>query len=231
MGPRGLCLPCFPLGRGFPVWPGPPCARVPGGPALAVSMLAPLPPRCCLLRLDFCLPPSPCSPRRGPIPIPHPLFLSPPEDGALLPPPPHPTLSLSAFLLRVGLVSSPTSSQGWAPNSPRPCVSLPCLPPLRPCCSKSDDFYTFGSIFLEKDFEREVRVPQQPEERGLQARGGVWVQATGWPTVPQPGWLGGGWGPGLALLGLFLSASLLYLMCSVGVSTTRVWETLAPLAC
>uniref|UniRef100_A0A452TJ90 Adenylate cyclase type 7 n=1 Tax=Ursus maritimus TaxID=29073 RepID=A0A452TJ90_URSMA len=50
------------------------------------------------------------------------------------------------------------------------------LSSTRPCCSKSDDFYTFGSIFLEKDFEREVRVPQQPEERGLQARGGVRVQ-------------------------------------------------------
>lgn len=212
-----------------------PCAWWPSSRCLHAGSFASqvLPPEARLLP-----PPISLLPKAGPhphppspIPIPHPLFLSPPEDGALLPPPPHPTLSLSAFLLRVGLVSSPTSSQGWAPNSPRPCVSLPCLPPLRPCCSKSDDFYTFGSIFLEKDFEREVRVPQQPEERGLQARGGVRVQATGWPTVPQPGWLGGGWGPGLALLGLFLSASLLYLMCSVGVSTTRVWETLAPLAC
>ena len=41
-------------------------------------------------------------------------------------------------------------------------------PPHRPCCSKSDDFSTFGSIFLEKGFEREVRTSEQPQEGGLQ---------------------------------------------------------------
>ncbi|XP_023370528.1 adenylate cyclase type 7 [Otolemur garnettii] len=35
------------------------------------------------------------------------------------------------------------------------------LSSTRPCCSKSDDFHTFGSIFLEKGFEREVS-PGQP---------------------------------------------------------------------
>uniref|UniRef100_A0A2I3GXY3 adenylate cyclase n=1 Tax=Nomascus leucogenys TaxID=61853 RepID=A0A2I3GXY3_NOMLE len=33
------------------------------------------------------------------------------------------------------------------------------------CCSKSDDFYTFGSIFLEKSFEREYRLAPIPRAR------------------------------------------------------------------
>ncbi|XP_064436943.1 adenylate cyclase type 7 isoform X3 [Mirounga angustirostris] len=33
------------------------------------------------------------------------------------------------------------------------------LSSTRPCCSTSDDFYTLGSIFLEKDFERERCCP------------------------------------------------------------------------
>ncbi|XP_059940605.1 adenylate cyclase type 7 isoform X2 [Mesoplodon densirostris] len=37
--------------------------------------------------------------------------------------------------------------------------------PDRPCCSKSDDFYTFGSIFLEKGFEREYRLAPIPRAR------------------------------------------------------------------
>ncbi|XP_035581198.1 adenylate cyclase type 7 isoform X3 [Zalophus californianus] len=37
--------------------------------------------------------------------------------------------------------------------------------PDRPCCSRSDDFYTFGSIFLEKDFEREYRLAPIPRAR------------------------------------------------------------------
>ena len=67
-------------------------------------------------------------------------------------------------LLRVGPVSSPISSQGWGPLVPRARSHSLCLPTPRPCCSKSDDFYTFGSIFLEKGFEREVRAPEQPQE-------------------------------------------------------------------
>ncbi|KAM5263621.1 adenylate cyclase type 7 [Ctenodactylus gundi] len=39
------------------------------------------------------------------------------------------------------------------------------LSSTRPCCSKSDDFYTFGSIFLEKDFEREYRLAPIPRAR------------------------------------------------------------------
>ncbi|XP_062033308.1 adenylate cyclase type 7 isoform X3 [Lepus europaeus] len=39
------------------------------------------------------------------------------------------------------------------------------LSSTRPCCSKSDDFYTFGSIFLEKDFEREYRLAPVPRAR------------------------------------------------------------------
>ncbi|XP_039097875.1 adenylate cyclase type 7 isoform X2 [Hyaena hyaena] len=39
------------------------------------------------------------------------------------------------------------------------------LSSTRPCCSKSDDFYTFGSIFLEKGFEREYRLAPIPRAR------------------------------------------------------------------
>ncbi|XP_074171021.1 adenylate cyclase type 7 isoform X2 [Rhinolophus sinicus] len=39
------------------------------------------------------------------------------------------------------------------------------LSSTRPCCSKSDDFYTFGSIFLEKRFEREYRLAPIPRAR------------------------------------------------------------------
>ncbi|XP_036922250.1 adenylate cyclase type 7 isoform X2 [Sturnira hondurensis] len=39
------------------------------------------------------------------------------------------------------------------------------LSSTRPCCSKSDDFYTFGSIFLEKGFEREYRLAPIPRVR------------------------------------------------------------------
>ncbi|XP_032182349.1 adenylate cyclase type 7 isoform X6 [Mustela erminea] len=39
------------------------------------------------------------------------------------------------------------------------------LSSTRPCCSKSDDFSTFGSIFLEKDFEREYRLAPIPRAR------------------------------------------------------------------
>ncbi|XP_028333782.1 adenylate cyclase type 7 isoform X2 [Physeter macrocephalus] len=39
------------------------------------------------------------------------------------------------------------------------------LSSTRPCCSKSDDFSTFGSIFLEKGFEREYRLAPIPRAR------------------------------------------------------------------
>ncbi|XP_054426249.1 adenylate cyclase type 7 [Pteronotus mesoamericanus] len=39
------------------------------------------------------------------------------------------------------------------------------LSSTRPCCSKSDDFHTFGSIFLEKGFEREYRLAPIPRVR------------------------------------------------------------------
>ncbi|XP_064436945.1 adenylate cyclase type 7 isoform X7 [Mirounga angustirostris] len=39
------------------------------------------------------------------------------------------------------------------------------LSSTRPCCSTSDDFYTLGSIFLEKDFEREYRLAPIPRAR------------------------------------------------------------------
>uniref|UniRef100_A0A3Q1M6Y3 Adenylate cyclase type 7 n=1 Tax=Bos taurus TaxID=9913 RepID=A0A3Q1M6Y3_BOVIN len=39
------------------------------------------------------------------------------------------------------------------------------LSSTRPCCSKSDDFSTFGSIFLEKGFEREYRLAPIPRVR------------------------------------------------------------------
>ncbi|KAM8774090.1 adenylate cyclase type 7 isoform 1-T4 [Rhynchonycteris naso] len=39
------------------------------------------------------------------------------------------------------------------------------LSSTRPCCSKSDDFYTFGSIFLEKSFEQEYRLAPIPRAR------------------------------------------------------------------
>ncbi|XP_032470701.1 adenylate cyclase type 7 [Phocoena sinus] len=39
------------------------------------------------------------------------------------------------------------------------------LSSTRPCCSRSDDFYTFGPIFLEKGFEREYRLAPIPRAR------------------------------------------------------------------
>ncbi|XP_026645008.1 adenylate cyclase type 7 isoform X1 [Microtus ochrogaster] len=39
------------------------------------------------------------------------------------------------------------------------------LSSTRPCCSKSDDFHTFGPIFLEKGFEREYRLVPIPRAR------------------------------------------------------------------
>nr|XP_012644412.1 adenylate cyclase type 7 isoform X2 [Microcebus murinus] len=39
------------------------------------------------------------------------------------------------------------------------------LSSTRPCCSKSHDFHTFGSIFLEKGFEREYRLAPIPRAR------------------------------------------------------------------
>lgn len=70
--PEASVCPVPPPGWGFPIQPGPPCARMPGGPAPAASVVVPLPPWCCLLRVDFC-PPSPCSPEWGPLPPPSPI--------------------------------------------------------------------------------------------------------------------------------------------------------------
>uniref|UniRef100_A0A2K6GD26 Adenylate cyclase type 7 n=1 Tax=Propithecus coquereli TaxID=379532 RepID=A0A2K6GD26_PROCO len=39
------------------------------------------------------------------------------------------------------------------------------LSSTRPCCSRSDDFHAFGSIFLEKGFEREYRLAPIPRAR------------------------------------------------------------------
>ncbi|XP_037372181.1 adenylate cyclase type 7 [Talpa occidentalis] len=39
------------------------------------------------------------------------------------------------------------------------------LSSTRPCCSKSDDFYSIGSFFREKDFEREYRLAPIPRVR------------------------------------------------------------------
>ncbi|XP_036131866.1 adenylate cyclase type 7 isoform X1 [Molossus molossus] len=47
------------------------------------------------------------------------------------------------------------------------------LSSTRPCCSKSDDFYTFGSLFLEKGFEREYRLAPIPRARHYFACAGL----------------------------------------------------------
>ncbi|KAG8513155.1 Adenylate cyclase type 7 [Galemys pyrenaicus] len=47
------------------------------------------------------------------------------------------------------------------------------LSSTRPCCSKSDDFHTIGSIFLEKDFEREYRLAPIPRVRNYFACAGL----------------------------------------------------------
>lgn len=60
-------------------------------------------------------------------------------------------------------------------NGPLPSSHLTTAAPAhRPCCSKSDDFYTFGSIFLEKGFEREVRTPAATPHRGTGSPGLGW---------------------------------------------------------
>ena len=58
----------------------------------------------------------------------------------------------------------PPPHGGAPPRLPPPPPPPPRLLPHRPCCAKSDDFSTFGSIFLEKGFEREVRTSEQPQE-------------------------------------------------------------------
>uniref|UniRef100_A0A8C0DGA4 Adenylate cyclase type 7 n=1 Tax=Balaenoptera musculus TaxID=9771 RepID=A0A8C0DGA4_BALMU len=70
------------------------------------------------------------------------------------------------------------------------------LSSTRPCCSKSDDFSTFGSIFLEKGFEREVRTSEQPQEQGLQGLG--WGAGAGHRLSLC--WALGLWAPGPGLL-------------------------------
>lgn len=93
-------------------------------------------------------------------------------------------------------LARPTSCPRGPPGGPAPAVSGPltpppprppshCPPPRRPCCSKSDDFYTFGSIFLEKGFEREVRALSCYRGVGPKAWGGV-----GDPGQPHAGCVG-----------------------------------------
>lgn len=125
------------------------------------------------------------------------------------------------------------------PNSSRRHLSLPVSPPHRPCCSKSDDFYTFGSIFLEKGFEREVRTSEQPQEQGQQGLGwgaGAGHRAANTPRRPAQG---GRWGvaPAATGVGTGLSAACLGSLLiglapapdsPVSGSPTWVWETLLP---
>lgn len=71
-----------------------------------------------------------------------------------------PLLDLEPWLWPV----APSLALGLLPRVwPCPALwTLSCCSP-RPCCSKSDDFHTFGPIFLEKGFEREVRFGQLPQ--------------------------------------------------------------------
>ncbi|XP_037672345.1 adenylate cyclase type 7 isoform X2 [Choloepus didactylus] len=47
------------------------------------------------------------------------------------------------------------------------------LSSTRPCCTKSGDFHTFGSIFLEKDVEQEYRLAPIPRARNYFACAGL----------------------------------------------------------
>lgn len=57
----------------------------------------------------------------------------------------------------------------------------------RPCCSKSDDFYTFGPIFLEKGFEREVRPVQGWKSQGSYTGRGLPAAGCGMDSA-APAW-------------------------------------------
>ncbi|XP_023559281.1 adenylate cyclase type 7 isoform X3 [Octodon degus] len=61
-----------------------------------------------------------------------------------------------------------TSPKGRSEDDPYDDEMLSAIEGLsstRPCCSKSDDFYAFGPIFLEKGFEREYRLAPIPRAR------------------------------------------------------------------
>ncbi|XP_019649665.1 adenylate cyclase type 7 isoform X1 [Ailuropoda melanoleuca] len=81
------------------------------------------------------------------------------------------------------------------------------LSSTRPCCSKSDDFYTFGSIFLEKDFEREYRLAPIPRARHYFACAGlvfVCILLVQVLLVPRMAALGVSFGLVACVLGLVL---------------------------
>ncbi|XP_027794938.2 adenylate cyclase type 7 isoform X1 [Marmota flaviventris] len=82
------------------------------------------------------------------------------------------------------------------------------LSSTRPCCSKSDDFYTFGSIFLEKSFEREYRLAPIPRARHDFACAGlvfVCILLVHVLVMPRMAALGVSFGLVACLLGLVLS--------------------------
>uniref|UniRef100_A0A673VQ68 adenylate cyclase n=1 Tax=Suricata suricatta TaxID=37032 RepID=A0A673VQ68_SURSU len=82
------------------------------------------------------------------------------------------------------------------------------LSSTRPCCSKSDDFYTFGSIFLEKGFEREYRLAPIPRARHYFACASlvfVCILLVHVLLMPRTAALGVSFGLVACLLGLVLS--------------------------
>nr|XP_015298490.1 PREDICTED: adenylate cyclase type 7 isoform X1 [Macaca fascicularis] len=82
------------------------------------------------------------------------------------------------------------------------------LSSTRPCCSKSDDFYTFGSIFLEKGFEREYRLAPIPRARHDFACAGlifVCILLVHVLLMPRTAALGVSFGLVACVLGLVLS--------------------------
>uniref|UniRef100_A0A8D1LVE0 adenylate cyclase n=1 Tax=Sus scrofa TaxID=9823 RepID=A0A8D1LVE0_PIG len=81
------------------------------------------------------------------------------------------------------------------------------LSSTRPCCAKSDDFSTFGSIFLEKGFEREYRLAPIPRARYYFACAGlvfVCILLIHVLLMPRMAALGVSFGVVACLLGLVL---------------------------
>uniref|UniRef100_A0A4X1U397 adenylate cyclase n=1 Tax=Sus scrofa TaxID=9823 RepID=A0A4X1U397_PIG len=81
------------------------------------------------------------------------------------------------------------------------------LSSTRPCCAKSDDFSTFGSIFLEKGFEREYRLAPIPRARYYFACAGlvfVCILLIHVLLMPRMATLGVSFGVVACLLGLVL---------------------------
>ncbi|XP_058383760.1 adenylate cyclase type 7 isoform X2 [Diceros bicornis minor] len=82
------------------------------------------------------------------------------------------------------------------------------LSSTRPCCSKSDDFYTFGSIFLEKGFEQEYRLAPIPRARHYFACAGlifICILLVHVLLMPRTAALGVSFGLVACVLGLVLS--------------------------